>query len=89
MFAGVCAVRIGNCFVVVRVNAVRVVSCNLVVGIRSGSILVDLPCRVFAAVLHRGYFMALTFGIPITLNSLLSRKWELGGFVGWKCRESG
>ena len=82
-------VRMGYCFVVVRVRAVRVGSCNLVMGIRSGSIPVSLPCRSLAAVLHRGYFMALKFGIPILLNGLLSRKWKLGGFVSWKLRESG
>ena len=80
------AVRMQYCFVVVRVSAVRVGSCNLVVGVRSGSILVGLPCRVLAAVLHRGCSMALKFGIPILFDGLLSRKWELGGFVSWKCR---
>ena len=33
-------VRMGYCFVVVRGSAVKVGSCNLVVGVRSGSILV-------------------------------------------------
>jgi len=75
--------------VVVRVSAVRVGSCNLVVGIHNGSILVSLPCRVLVAVLHMGYFMARKFGIPLLLNGLLSRKWKLGGFVSWKRRESG
>ena len=65
----------GYCFVVVTVSVVRVGSCNLVVGIRSGSILVSSPCRVLAAVLHRGYFTVLKFGIAILLNGLLSRKW--------------
>jgi hypothetical protein len=46
-------------------------------------------CRVLAAVLRRGYFIVLKFGIPILLNGPLTRKWKLGGFVSWKSQESG
>jgi hypothetical protein len=79
----------GYCLGVIGISAVRAGSCNLVVGVCSGSILVSLPSHVLAIVLHKGYFTALKFGIPILLNVLVSRKWKLNGSTNWKRRESG
>ena len=79
-------VRMGYCFVMVRLGAVTVGSCNLVVELRSGSI-VGLPCSVLEIVPHWVYtfllyFAALMFGIRFPWNGLLNKKMEMG-FVSW------